>query len=493
MAKTKIRHKCIMYSMRQYQYQVGAFVSGFVLMLYELCGSRVLTPVVGGSSYAWTGIIGVIIASLSGGYITGGILADRRAKSSDIGLLFALVVVGIFMTLLFIEPVSGFITRVNFDVRIEAVLASIVLFAPTSFLLGALSPYLAKLSVTSLSSTGTSIASLSALNSIGGILGTFLTGFVLFNLIGVRTTLVLGGLICVIMALWLGRLAFGRRIGLFVVLLCTVLATATPADRLVAAYDTSTASYTVQDIERGDRTVRVLTMGPGGYQSGIFLDNPTELAFAYTERTAEVIRELPQPSRILILGGGALSLPSSLARQYPSANIDVVELDSKLTAIAREHFFYADPPNVTIINQDARTFLRSSSDSRYDAIVVDVFSDSGIPFSVTTQEFTDELSSRLSDNGVVITNVIGSNSATCAPLLSSIAASYRDAFSWVEAAPLFEPTMTARQNVLLISGHKSPELALQSVTFQPIDSSNARTLTDDFAPIELLHNRCLAK
>lgn len=480
-----------MSDMGRYQYQIGAFVSGFVLMLYELCGSRILTPVVGGSSYAWTGIIGVIIASLSGGYMVGGILADRRAKPADIGLLFGLVLAGMFFTLLMIEPVSALATRLNVDVRIEAIIASAVLFAPTSFLLGAISPYLAKLCVTSLSSTGTSVASLSALNSIGGIVGTFLTGFVLFGSVGVRATLVMGSLICLVMAVWLGRLTLGRRIGVFALFFCTLLATATPAGRIVAAYDTSSASYEVRDITSGARTIRVLTMGPSGYQSGLFLDNPDELAFPYTQKSAEIIEELGEPSRVLILGGGAMSLPSKLAQQYPNATVDVVELDAKLTDIARQHFFYDDPANVNIINQDARTFLSSAPSNSYDIIVVDVFSDSGIPFSVTTREFAEQLSRNITEDGVIITNIIGSNSPSCAPLLSSIAQSYKDSFDWVEAAPLFEPTMTKRQNVLLLSA-RSPRAQLNSVSFQAIDSRNIMNLTDDFAPIELLHNRCLS-
>src|SRR5687768_11321328 len=54
------------------------FTCGALVMVYEIIGSRILSPFIGTSTYVWTSLIGVILASLSLGYWAGGRLADRR-------------------------------------------------------------------------------------------------------------------------------------------------------------------------------------------------------------------------------------------------------------------------------------------------------------------------------------------------------------------------------------------------------------------------------
>ena len=49
------------------------FVSGTVVMVLELIGSRILAPYLGTSIFVWTSLIGIILAALSGGYYLGGI------------------------------------------------------------------------------------------------------------------------------------------------------------------------------------------------------------------------------------------------------------------------------------------------------------------------------------------------------------------------------------------------------------------------------------
>ena len=57
---------------------IAVFVCGALVMAYEIIGSRILAPFIGTSTYVWTSLIGVILASLSLGYWLGGRIADRR-------------------------------------------------------------------------------------------------------------------------------------------------------------------------------------------------------------------------------------------------------------------------------------------------------------------------------------------------------------------------------------------------------------------------------
>jgi len=70
-----------------------------------------------------------------------------------------------------------------------------------------------------------------------------------------------------------------------------------------------------------------------------------------------VIRRM---DRALVLGGAALSLPVALSRRRPAMEIDVVEIDPRVTELAREYFAYgrADYPDIRVTHEDARVFLR---------------------------------------------------------------------------------------------------------------------------------------
>jgi len=457
-------------------------------MSYELAGSRILTPAIGSSSYVWTSIIGVVIAALSFGYIIGGHIADKRNKSSDLGLLLIASSFGIIITLLLIEPVSNVLVSLRLDVRLEAVLAATILFAPTSIILGAVGPYTAKLHTTSLKTTGGSIAMLSALNSLGGIVGTFLTGFLFFGFMGSRMTLGFLVVLLLITALVATKLPKYMLKLVLLISLSGLLIASSPTNALVTTFDTSIANYEVKDIPSSEGTLRVLTMGPGGYQSGIYLNNPNKLAFSYAQNISDAIAQRQQPTNILVLGGGSFTLPSYLANAYPNSSIDVVELDSHLIYIAREYFMYKDPANVHVINQDARTYV-TKTQTKYDVIVIDVFSDAGIPFTVSTIEFTRALSDKLQDNGMVMMNIIAGQNNQCAALFDGFVSSFKNSFDWVATTPVTFDTLEARQNILLFASQHTPTDINVAGLITPIAADEA-SFSDDFAPIERHHHNC---
>ena len=62
----------------RYILEIVVFICGAVVMTYEIIGSRIVSPFIGTSTYVWTSLIGVILASLSLGYWIGGRVADKR-------------------------------------------------------------------------------------------------------------------------------------------------------------------------------------------------------------------------------------------------------------------------------------------------------------------------------------------------------------------------------------------------------------------------------
>ena len=279
-----------------------AFISGFSLLVFELAAARILAPSIGSSTYVWTSVIGVIIASLSIGYWVGGKWADARARILDI-VWICLAAAGTITSVLitYMSVLEWTVESID-DARVQGVVASLLLFAPTSFLIGALSPYLVKLRITSLKTSGQSFASLSALESIGGITGTFITGFILFGFIGARETFAV--VVFLLLATsWLVTPSqqFGRRLAFTGIIAFFCIASLQMANG--RQIDTASAHYSILEGTMDGERVRGVATGPNGTQSGISLEDPDKIIFWYTKQIAEVVAAAPNRDNILILGG----------------------------------------------------------------------------------------------------------------------------------------------------------------------------------------------
>src|SRR4030042_6938183 len=162
-----------------YVFHLTVFTTGAVIMVLEIVGSRVVAPYVGTSLPVWTSIIGIILASLSIGYFLGGRLADQKPNIKPlVGIIMASgISIAIIPMLQFaLLPVLSVISK---DIRINALVATTLLFTAPSILLGMVSPYVIRLKLNQLKKTGSTTGELYALSTIGSILGTFLAGFVL--------------------------------------------------------------------------------------------------------------------------------------------------------------------------------------------------------------------------------------------------------------------------------------------------------------------------
>ena len=468
-------------------YEIIAFTTGFALMAYELAAARLLAPSIGSSTYVWTSVIGVIIAALSIGYTIGGIIADKRVSPTDIAWLLLASALGVSLTLTFADGTLSMLSKIS-DPRLQGLMASALLFLPASFLLGTISPYLARLRTRSLGTTGRSIASLSAMNAIGGIIGTFCVGFIFFGYVGPSETLFFV-IFLLVAASWLisPRHRLFQRLALSLILLIVSLLQSIqlPKKGIIADINTPSARYQIIDSTRQGAPIRILSTGPRGSQSGVYASGSTELVFDYTRQIAQLVKQAPHKSTVLVLGGGALTLPAYLADHHP-AQIDVVEIDPHLEDISKKYFNYRDRPNLKIIAQDARAYLNTTQ-KKYDIIIADVYADTSIPFALTTQQYTQQLRRTLTANGIAIVNAIGANTPGCGPLLSSIHQSYIKAFTHFTMQPMRDPNIKSVQNI--ISTYSNQPLNWANAPAAP-QLQPGQTLTDNYAPIERLQQQC---
>ena len=459
-----------------------AFVSGFALMVFELAGARILAPGIGSSTYVWTSVIGVIIAALSLGYWIGGRIADKRGYMIDVARLALVAAVGIIVVLILYRGYIEWVAATFTDSRLQGVMASIVLFAPTSFVLGMMSPYLAKLNVRSLETTGRAVASLSALNSIGGIVGTFTAGFVLFSYVGARETFMI---VTIMMAAvsWLAapRVQWKLRM-LVTVLIVTAIGLLALTPRGVS-FDTPSAHYSILEGNLRDTPVRVITTGPSAAQSGISLRDPDQLVFWYTKQMADIVATKQKREAILVLGGGTFTLPRYLAKQYPDSTIDVVEIDPELATIARDYFYYNDPKNINLIFADARTYLNQTN-RQYDIILVDVYGDTHVPFTLATKEYGDQIAKMTAPGGIVAANLIAGFNGGCGELLNALDAPYRRIFSHAQFA--VEYPNQNRSNIVAAYSNNPASWP----GGRQLNQTTKRLYTDNFMPGERLQQDC---
>ena len=391
------------------------FIASFCTMVIELVAGRIMAPYVGVSLYTWTSIIGVVLAGISIGAYLGGILADRYPTTRTLGwlLLFS------GLAALSISPLTGAVARMQLEtslmLRILAVTA-IIFFVPAT-LLGMISPVVVRLSLDRLERSGNVVGKIYAFSTLGSILGTFATGFFLISWMGTRNILLLMSLILIVSSPFFGGAFLKRRVLmiLFPLLFVSLWAVHDKAFTKQrddnSRYFTETDYFTIElkETEKEGRPL-VSVVLDNLIHSFVDLENPLHLQYGYERTYADLIawkvKENPK-FRALIIGGGGYTFPRYLEAKYPEAQIDVVEIDSRLTQLAYERLGLSRKTRIRSFNGDARwTLMNFREKGVYDFIFGDAFNDLSIPYHLTTKEFGAILGSLLKPDGVLIANVI---------------------------------------------------------------------------------------
>lgn len=170
--------------------------------------------------------------------------------------------------------------------------------------------------------------------------------------------------------------------------------------------DNEFGSFTVEELDYEGRPARVLFSGPHhAAQSGIPLDDNPRMLFDYNQRFIELALEL-EPKRILVLGGGALTLPTALLKVLTKTDITVIEIIKDLVVIAEKYFGYRTNNRLKIIIDDAETALKGQVKTIYDLILVDIYNDFVIPEKFITKDFANMINKYLAPSGIVAVNCI---------------------------------------------------------------------------------------
>lgn len=475
----------------RYRYELIAALSGAVVMILELVGSRLMAPYFGTSIYVWTAIIGVILGALSWGYWYGGKLADRGASDKGLMVILAMAALVVAFALLVQASVLPLVASLRLDVRISAVLSALLLLAPASALLGLVSPYVAKLRLRSLKTAGASIGRLYAAGTVGSIAGTFLAGYWLIAVfgnftLGIMVTIALVAISFV--AEW-RTLAAGRIIGAAAGAIILGFAATRPIPGVLADTDSAYARYQVSEATNGGQKIRYLLMDNIGAQSGVIVGREQTLIFEYTQGFKAVADVYGASERVLVIGGGAYTFPGTLAAERPGTKVDVVEIDPALDRIAADYFGYRARPNLNLIHEDGRVFLNRNS-STYDLVYIDAFSSLTPPYQMTTREAAVRMKTALKDQGGLVVNIIAAPN-TNDPYFLATSATYRSLFEDMVILRV-QPRVASeyRQNLLFVMGNRDIVKRAATLGYPDVPvPAGGQLLTDDYAPVEQLIQR----
>ncbi len=185
-----------------------AFLSGIAVTAMEISASRIVAPFVGSSSVVWTNVIGVVLAALALGYYLGGRLAE---KTPNLHVLLTIILcTGFFFLAVpyFAYPVIRGLLAVTpsrspfAQIFLGSALITTALFGLPLVVLGMVSPFLIKLYASSPDSkVGIAAGSISALSTVGSIIGTFLPTLWLIPQYGTRRTILVFACLLIVLAL----------------------------------------------------------------------------------------------------------------------------------------------------------------------------------------------------------------------------------------------------------------------------------------------------
>lgn len=490
------------------------FFAGMSVMAVELGASRLLAPYFSSSQIVWTIIIGTIMIAMALGNIWGGRMAD---KNPDPGKLYARILVAAVWiaaipllgryVILAVSAALIFTVSHNFLV-LAAFVACMLIFVFPLFLLGTVTPSLAKYTMNNLSDNGKIVGTLGAFNTIGSILGTFLPTFVTIPAVGTSITFLLfsGILLLIGLAYFIGRRERRRACvtasALFLV--CTLLG----HDGSFAFWEQNLlyegeSIYNYLQVKETDDSVILSTNVLFGVQSIRKKDDSLTGMYYDYAMAAPVLAASGRAygdMEVLVLGMGTGTFGSQCRRYFDGISVEGVEIDEKITGLAGAYFEL--PPEVPVATYDGRAYLQAV-DKKYDVIMVDAYQDITIPFQMSTVEFFTQVKEHLKDNGVMVVNMNmqSEEAGSINEYLTDTIASVFPAVQTVNVAgatnrELFaalseEPFKGFAEETAALSDEELSSLMVRVEAGFVQQEAGGNILTDDKAPVELLGMRMI--
>ncbi|MEP6742535.1 MAG: fused MFS/spermidine synthase [bacterium] len=396
-------------------WMVCAFVSGFVTFSTQVAWTRMLTMIIGSSTYAFSIVVALFLLGLAGG---AHVIARQEEGEKLRHTLFkveAATAVSLVLSLLVANRIPSILINTGLRLNISSwigllmlqILCVALLVSLPAFLMGTVMPLVLSRAASSPGDAAVSLVGRSyAVNTIGAIAGAFGAGFVLIPRISTRFTILFAAALCVALAGMAyqpedevkekgqQRLIAAGVTACLIGLMFFFAPKMNSADLSVGAYDTLVR--VLAKTREGLGADPVAGKGPETHSLLMYEEGPTSTvsvrkdwdntSMAINGRTNASDRE-DMPTQVM-LGQMALLVAPSLKQtlvvgyatgvtagamlQSPIESLECVELEPATINGSRffEHVNHQplNDPRMRLIIDDARTYLRVTK-TRYDVIV----------------------------------------------------------------------------------------------------------------------------
>lgn len=493
---------------KRYGLQASVFITGASVLIVEILATRILSPYFGNTIFTISSVIGVVLTALSFGYYFGGSLADRNPSPRLFFLIIIFSGVSLFFMRLLIYLLLPMIAY-RYSITSGPLISSVVLFFLPSFLLGLLSPYAVKLQQMHFPKIGVGKISgeIFFWSTLGSIAGSVGSGFFLIPRFGSDQIVVGAAVILLILGLT-GLIITGERnkklIAVIVLLIGAFLLTVFFKENGNFLYSKDgiyEKIFIYDGLYDGKRT-RFFQQDRSA-SGAMFLDSD-ELVYDYTKYYTLYQLSEKIPKNVLVLGGGAYSIPKAVLKQLPKAKVDAVEIEPSLYNLAKRYFRLGESPRLKNFIEDGRRFLQISN-KKYDLIFSDVYySFYSVPIHFTTKEFYSLAKKKLTPGGVFIANFIGDLYKGRQSLTVSEIKTFRSVFQNSHFFALTSPASKKLQSFIFFGLNSNKKINFDEEKIKVhddeiirglgnklilINEKNLRhyaILTDNYAPVEYL-------
>lgn len=469
------------------------FGSSAAVLVVELVALRLLAPYYGLTLETNTMVIGLALTAIAAGTWAGGWTADRVAPRHLLGPLLGISGAAVAVTPTLVRGAAA-----GGDPGVLLIAATLSILVPGA-LLSAVTPVVIKLRLTSLHHTGTVVGHLSGVGTVGAIVGTVVTGFVLISRVPVSGILV--GLGVALLVTSVVVQVAGRRGRSDVVLGLVVAMAGLGAATSPSGCDVETTYHCLAITTDPERpTGRTLVLD-GLRHSYVDLADPTHLEFAYVKAMAAVTdTAFPAGDALAAyhLGAGGLTLPRYLEATRPGTASRVSEIDGGVVEADVRLLGGSLPDGVEVDVEDGRLAIADLEPAALDLVVGDAFGGVSVPWHLATVEAVGGLEAALAADGVYVANLIDFG-----PLDFARAAVATTAEVFDHVALLADPRVLAGEdggNLVVVASDAPLDVAAVVERMGERDLGwgslagdgladwvgTARVLTDDHAPVDQL-------
>ena len=426
-----------------------AFISGFVTIATQVAWTRLLTMIVGSSTYAFSIVVALFLMGLSGGSF----VIARKSRAANLRQTVLrvelLTAVSIFFSLGIANKIPGLLVTSGLRFHISSwaglltlqILSVALLILLPAFFMGMVMPLVLVWAGTKRNDKSVQLVGRSyAVNTLGAIAGAFVAGFVLVPRLTTRFTILFAAVLCIIVA----GAAYQPKIeardrdlrravaaGLTLTLILLLLLAAprmNRADLSIGAYDSlvrvlAKSRGTIEDetVQRQGPEIHQLLMyeeGPTATVSvrkdwditSMAINGRTNASDSEDMATQVMLGQLPlllaPRLRNALVVGYATGVTAGAILQSPVESVECVELEPATVNGSRffEHVnnHPLNDPRLHLIIDDARTYLRVVP-TRYDMIISEP-SHPWVPgvANLFTREFFQLGRERLNDDGIFV-------------------------------------------------------------------------------------------